>query len=232
MCGRYASFRSAEAIKALFRTVNSLPEGARPSWNIAPSQPALVVRRHPETGARHLDQLSWGLVPHWTKDLTAARRPANAWSETIATAAMFRSAFASRRCLVPADAWYEWQATAAGKQPYAFARTDHEPGALAGIWEGWKAEKTGKVLRTFWVITTGANPLAAAVHDRMPVVVAPEDWPLWLGEAEGDTGSLLHPMREDLLETWPTGTAVNKVANNGPKLLVDTASVDHLHPSR
>lgn len=219
MCGRFASFRSAEAIKKLFRTVNPLPEEARPSWNIAPSQPALVVRRHPETGARHLDLLTWGLVPHWTKDLTAARRPANARAETIATAAMFRSAFASRRCLVPADAWYEWQTTAAGKQPYAFARTDQEPVALAGIWEGWKAEGTGKVLRTFCLITTDANPLAATVHDRMPVVIATEDWPLWLGEAEGDTGSLLHSMPEGLLGTWPINTAVNRVVNNGPELL-------------
>ena len=219
MCGRFASFQSAEAIRALFRTVNPLPEEARSSWNIAPSQPALVVRRHPETRARHLDLLSWGLVPHWTKDLAAARRPANARAETIATAGMFRSAFASRRCLVPADAWYEWQATTAGKQPYAFARIGREPVALAGIWESWKAEGTGKVLRTFCLITTNANPLAATVHDRMPVVIAQEDWRLWLGEAEGDPASLLHPMPDGLLETWPISTAVNKVMNNAPELL-------------
>jgi putative SOS response-associated peptidase YedK len=156
-------------------------------------------------------------MAHWTKDLTAARRQANARAETIATAAMFRSAFAFRRCLVPADAWYEWQATVAGKQPYAFARTNREPVALAGIWEGWKAEGTGKVLRS--LITTDANPLAATVHDRMPVVIAPEDWPLWLGEAEGDPASLLHPMSEGVLETWPISTAVNQVMNNTPELL-------------
>jgi putative SOS response-associated peptidase YedK len=160
MYGRFASFRSAEAIKRVFRTVNSPPEDARPSWNIAPSQPALVVRRHPETGARHLDLLQWGLVPHWTKDLTAARRPANARAETIATAAMFRSAFASRRCLVPADAWYEWQATAAGKQPYAFARTDREPVALAGLGEA--EGDNGSLL----------NPMPAGLLDTWPINAA------------------------------------------------------------
>nr|WP_295744933.1 SOS response-associated peptidase [uncultured Acidocella sp.] len=221
MCGRFASFRSAEAIKKLFRTVNPLPEEARPSWNIAPSQPALVVRRHPETGARHLDLLTWGLVPHWTKDLTAARRPANARAETVATTAMFRSAFASRRCLVPVDAWYEWQATGAGKQPYAFARPDREPIALAGIWEGWKAEGTGKVLRTFTLITTTPNQVAARVHDRMPVVVLREDWPVWLGEEAGQAAQLLRPAPEDFIESWAVSPLLNKVKNNGPALLYE-----------
>ena len=126
MCGRYASFLPAEAIASLFRTVNPLPNVA-PFWNIAPTQPAMVIRRRPEGGGRHLDLLRWGLVPHFTKDLKAARRPINARSETAAKSAMFRGALAARRCLVPADAFYEWEAREDGKQPYAIARRDGAP---------------------------------------------------------------------------------------------------------
>lgn len=219
MCGRFASFQSPEALRRLFRTVNPVPEGVRPSWNLAPSQPAMAVRRHPETGERHLDLLIWGLVPHWTKDLKTARRPANARAETVSTSSMFRGAFASRRCLVPVDAWYEWQTTPRGKQPYAFARHDRGPIALAGLWEGWKAEGTGKVLRTFTLVTTTPNRVAAKIHDRMPVVVAPEKWPIWLGEQEGDASELLGPAPDDFVESWPVSPLLNKVANNDPALL-------------
>ncbi len=122
MCGRYAAFLPAEAVARLFHTVNPLPNVAA-SWNVAPSQDAMVVRRHPETGARHLDLLKWGLVPHWTKDPAHTQRPINARAETVATSGMFRSAFAQRRCIVPADAFYEWQVQPTGKQPYAIAGT-------------------------------------------------------------------------------------------------------------
>ena len=124
MCGRYASFLPPEAIARLFHTAGALPNVA-PSWNVAPSQQGMAVRRHPETGERHLDLLTWGLVPHWTKDLRAARRPINARAETVETSPMFRDAFARRRALLPAQAFYEWQRTeTAPKQPYAIARRD------------------------------------------------------------------------------------------------------------
>ena len=175
MCGRFASIQPSDAMRALFRTTNPLPDMAQPSWNIAPSQPALAVRRHPETGARHLDLLLWGLVPHWTKDLKAARRPINARAETVPSSPMFGSAFATRRCLVPVDAWYEWQVTPEGKQPFALARPDRETMAFAGLWESWVTPGTAKVLRTFAIITTAANATAATVHDRMPAIVQRED---------------------------------------------------------
>ncbi|MDD2794656.1 SOS response-associated peptidase [Acidocella sp.] len=225
MCGRFASFQPPEAIRALFRTVNPVPEDARPSWNVAPSQPALAVRRHPETGDRHLDLLIWGLVPHWTKDLKAARRPINARAESVASSSMFRGAFASRRCLVPVDAWYEWQTTAAGKRPYAFARPDRQTMAFAGLWESWKAEGTGKVLRTFAVLTTAPNTPAARVHDRMPVILRPADWPVWLGEAAGDPGALLRPAPDELVEAWAVSRDVNTPRNNNPELLAPLADL-------
>ena len=146
--------------------MNPVPNVA-PSWNVAPTQNATVVRRHPETGERHLDLLTWGLVPHWTKDIHQARRPINARAETVATSAMFRGALAQRRCLVPADAFYEWKAMPGGKQPYAIARQDGAPLAFAGLWEGWRWPN-GDVLRTFAIITTEANATMTDIHDRMP----------------------------------------------------------------
>jgi putative SOS response-associated peptidase YedK len=152
MCGRYASSRPPEFLARLFHTVNRLPNVA-PSWNIAPSQDAMVVRRHPDTGERHLDLLKWGLLPSFTKDPAHAKRPINARAETVATSGMFRSAFDRRRCLVPADAFYEWKGVEGDKQPYAIAPVDGQPMAFAGLWEGFRWPD-GTVARTFTIITT------------------------------------------------------------------------------
>ena len=150
------------------------------------------MRRHPETGERRLDALRWGLVPHFTKELKACKRPINARAETIATSGMFRGALAARRCLVPADAFYEWKAVADGKQPYAIARTDGAPLAFAGLWEGWRSPE-GETLRTFTIATTTASPDMEGLHDRMPVILEPEAWPMCLGEEPGDHAALLRP---------------------------------------
>ena len=156
MCGRYTSFLPPEAIVRLFRTTGAVPNVA-PSWNVAPSQQAMVVRRRPGTGERHLDLLTWGLVPQWTKDLRAARRPINARAETVANSPMFHDAFARRRALIPAQAFYEWQRTENGpKQPYAMARRDGETLAFAGVWEGWWSPE-GEVVRSFAIIVTALN---------------------------------------------------------------------------
>jgi len=221
MCGRYAAFLPAEAIAAIFGTINPLPNFP-PSWNLAPTQQAPVVRRHPQTGHRHLDLLTWGLVPHFTKDLAAARKPVNARAESVATSGMFKSAFAQRRCIVPANAFYEWRAGGEGKQPYAVARRDGEPMAFAGLWEGWRAPD-GSVLRTFVIITTDANETLRELHNRMPVVLEKPDWPLWLGEAEGDPATLLRSAEDSVLRTWPVRGAVGNVKQNGPDLLKPAA---------
>jgi putative SOS response-associated peptidase YedK len=217
MCGRYAAFLPAEAIARLFHTANPVPSVA-PSWNVAPTQQALVVRRHPGTGERHLDLLNWGLLPHFTQDPVHARRPINARAEGVASSGLFRSAFARRRCLVPADAFFEWKVVDGGKQPYAIARQDGQPMAFAGLWEGFRSPDAA-VLRTFTIITTSANTTLAALHDRMPAVIEPADWPVWLGEAEGELAALLRPAEENVLKVWPVSRDVNAPRNNGPALL-------------
>jgi putative SOS response-associated peptidase YedK len=217
VCGRYASYLPPEFIARLFRTVNALPN-AMATWNLAPSQEAMVIRRHPETGERQLDLLKWGLLPNWTKDPAKARCPINARAETVASSGMFREAFARRRCLVPAGAFYEWIKTGGPKMPYALARTDGQPMAFAGLWEGFRWP-SGEVSRTFAIITTDANELMRPIHNRMPVILEPDDWPAWLGETAGDPATLLHPPAEDVLRAWPVSLRVNAPRNNDAGLL-------------
>ena len=217
MCGRFASHLPASAIRSLFRTTGPLPNIA-PSWNVAPTQNAMVIRRHPDTGERRLDLLRWGLVPHFTKDLKAARKPINARSETAGASGMFLGALASRRCLVPADAFYEWKAMAHGKQPYAIARCDGAPLAFAGIWEGWRTPD-GEVMRTFAILTTSANGTMQQLHERMPVILEAVDWPAWLGEVDSNIPALMRPAANDVLNLWPVSRAVNSVRNDGANLL-------------
>jgi putative SOS response-associated peptidase YedK len=221
VCGRFVQILPPDAIRALFRTANPLVNPP-PSWNVAPSQAAMAVRRHPQSGERQLDLLRWGLVPHFTRDIKAARRPINARAETAATSGMFRGALAGRRCLIPADAFYEWQATGEGKQPHAIARRNGAPLALAGLWESWHAPD-GETIRTFAILTIQANATMAVLHHRMPVILEERDWPTWLGEAAGAPASLLRPAADDLLDTWPVSPRVNNVRNNGPELLARAA---------
>jgi putative SOS response-associated peptidase YedK len=217
MCGRFVTTTPAEAIARMVKAVNPVPNVA-PSWNIAPSQQAMAVRKHLKTGERHLDLLTWGFVPHWADDLKTERKPINARAETVASSPMFRTAFAHNRCLVPADAYYEWRAAPDGKQPYAFARQDGAPMMLAGLWDIWQGTD-GVRLRSFTLITTDANDIARPIHDRMPVIVEAEGWPLWLGEEDGDAGALLCPAGAAILKAWPVSRRVNSPANNDAQLL-------------
>lgn len=222
MCGRYASFLPADAVAEMFRAVGGdggIPEAA-PSWNVSPSQKALVVRRHPQTGARHVDRLEWGLLPYFTKDPKTARRPINARAETVASSGMFRGAFARRRCLVVANVFYEWQAQDRGpKIPFAIGRSDGRPMAIGGIWESFVWPDDREITRSFAIITTPANAEMQLIHPRMPLIIEEAGWPLWLGEVEGDPTTLLRPAPDGTLKYWPVGTAVNSPRNNGPDLL-------------
>jgi putative SOS response-associated peptidase YedK len=139
---------------------------------------------------------------------------------TVANSGMFRGALTAPRCLVPADAFYEWKAMADGKQPYAIARTDSAPLAFAGLWQGWKSPE-GETPRAFTIVTTAANDDMARLHDRMSVILEEDDWPAWLGEAEGDTtpAELLRPAAAGVVRLWPVSRAVNNMWNNGAALL-------------
>lgn len=196
-----------------------------PSWNVAPTQDAMVVRRHPETGDRHLNALKWGLLPNWTKDPAKAQRPINARAETVASSGLFRGAFKLRRYLVPADAFYEWRATETGKQPYAVARQNEAPLAFAGLWESFRWPESNDVTRSFTIVTTTPNAEMTALHNRMPVLVEESDWPLWLGEIEGDYAALMRPAPDGTLKVWPVSRAVNAPRNNGAELLQPVAGV-------
>jgi putative SOS response-associated peptidase YedK len=215
MCGRYASFLPPQFLAQLLEARNPLPN-FQPTWNMAPSREAPVVRI--VGGERHLDALKWGLIPYFTKDLKKARKPINARSETVATSGMFREAFAKRRCLVPAPIYYEWRDDPDGKVPFAVARVDGNPVAFAGIWEQWNSRE-GEILRTFSTITTDANNMLSSIQDRMPVIIEPENWPLWLGEVDGDPAVLMRPAAEETLRFWPIDKKVGNVRNDGPELV-------------
>jgi putative SOS response-associated peptidase YedK len=189
---------------------------------MAPTKAAPVVRFDQATGERRLEVVKWGLVPFFTKDLEKARKPINARSETVARSPLFKEAFARRRCLVPAAAYYEWRHDPSGKTPFAIARNDGEPVALGGMWEEWRSPE-GETLRTFATLTTDANPTLALIQDRMPVIIERGDWPLWLGEEDGDVMALLGPLPADRLRIWPIARIVNNVRNDGPELLVPSS---------
>jgi putative SOS response-associated peptidase YedK len=217
MCGRYASYLPPEMIARSFGTVNPLPNLTL-TWNLAPTDDAPVVRRHPGSWERHLDVLKWGLIPYFTKDPKTARKPINARSERIARSGMFKAAFRKRRCLLPATAYYEWMDGPEGKVPFAAARVDGDPVAFGGIWEEWRSPE-GKALHTFSTITTDANQQLFRIQARMPVIIEKADWPVWLGEAAGEVTALMRPAPEVVLRVWPIDKRVGSVKNDGPELL-------------
>jgi putative SOS response-associated peptidase YedK len=175
--------------------------------------------------ARAIVPYRWGLIPHWSDSPNTGNRMFNARAETLDRNPAFRYAFAKRRCLIPADAYYEWQRVGKVRQPYAIVRPDGRPIALAGLWAGWKDEDTGEVIRSFTIITTSANSMMEPVHDRMPVMLPEEAWDRWLdpgrldGEALAELKGLLVPSGEDWLEMYPVSRRVNDVRNDGPDLV-------------
>ena len=222
MCGRARLSSDVSEIKLVFRIPPERPiPNFPPSWNVAPTDSVPVVRYDPKAGQRSLDLLRWGLIPYWAKDIKVGFANINAKAESIETRRAFRDAFERRRCLVPVDNFYEWKKTAIGKRPYAIALADRGIMALAGVWENWKSS-AGEWVRSFAIVTTEPNELCAQLHNRMPVVLAHETWPTWLGEEAADEArlkSLLVPYPSDRMVAWPVSARVGSVKNNDPSLI-------------
>lgn len=211
MCGRFFRRQPRDELAAAFRA-SPVGEDLGPSYNIAPSQPVLAVRFNSKTGERTIEPLLWGLIPSFAKDRRIAFRCINARAETADTLPSFRGAFAKRRCLVPANGFFEWHTQGKAKHPFAFTRADQQAFGLAGLWENWKDPATGEWVRSCSLITTTANELVSRVHDRMPVILEPQDHALWLGEEPGhlaDLKQLLKPLRADSMVSWPVSPRMN-----------------------
>jgi putative SOS response-associated peptidase YedK len=229
MCGRYALMSDPELLVELFALASVPPLKRR--YNIAPTQQAPVVRapgkgESGDEGRRRLDFLHWGLIPSWAKDPSIGARMINARSETAGEKPAFRSALRCRRCLVPADAFYEWQKRAGGKQPYCIRMRDGRPFAFAGLWERWtprnEAGEEIEPVESFTILTTTPNAMMKRLHDRMPVIIPREAYDLWLDERVQDTAklaTLLVPISGDLLEAYPVSRRINSPGNDDPACL-------------
>jgi putative SOS response-associated peptidase YedK len=227
MCGRFVQKTPLGEIQVLFETAGAVPN-MPPRYNAAPTDNLAVVRFNPQTRTRALDLLRWGLVPLWAKDPSCGPKCINARRETVATNNIFRDAFERRRCLIPADAFYEWQKREdptnkkAKPQPYAIVPANGAVLAFAGLWERWKNPADGSILRSFTIVTGKANELCAPIHDRMPVILPRETWPIWLGETDAPPEeflALLVPYPAELMRVYPIGPAVGNVKNDTPELL-------------
>ncbi len=240
MCGRYASARTRIELLEEFKVQREcVTEPLEPDYNVAPTKPVYsVLTRRKDDEARELRVVRWGLVPSWAKDMSIGSRLINARAETVSEKPAFRRAFANRRCLLPADGYYEWQkpgdAAAADsprggkvKQPYYIHRADGRPLAFAGLYELWrdKARRGDDPDAWLWsatIITTSAPDALGRIHDRMPMIIDPGSWTDWLDPENSDPGdlrALLAPAGSQALESYPVSTEVNSVRNNGPGLV-------------
>ena len=222
MCGRITQRSPPDQLG--LRITMGTPDDPRvtglpPRYNGAPGQEHWIIRHNHKTGERALDRLWWGLIPYWAKE--AGRKPINAKAETLVSLPMFRDAYKQRRCILPIDSFFEWRAIkgAKAKQPYSIAMRDRQPFAVAAIWENWKRPDSKDWMRTFAVITCPANELVGQIHDRMPVILASENYSRWLSSIEPDPRDLLGPYDANLMAMWPISTRVNAVANDDAGVL-------------
>ena len=218
MCGRYTLISRADVIAETFGV--PVPPTLPERFNIAPSQQVLAIREQPDSHQRELVTLQWGLVPFWADDPEIGSRMTNARSETAATKPAFRASFRSRRCLIVADGFYEWQPRNGTKQPYSIRLKSGRPFGMGGLWERW--EKQGEPLETCTILTCDANESMLAIHDRMPVVIPPESFAVWLDPAEHNAGKLARLLRSfhpDEMTAYPVSTFVNNVRNDSAKCI-------------
>ena len=226
MCGRYLRRSDKQRIAEAFR-VGTLPENfpLPPDYNVAPTTFQPVIRLNRDTGEREVVMMRWGLVPYFAKSLADWKgfSTINAKAETVQDRALWRGPFERRRCLVPADGFYEWKKIdPKTKKPFAFSLSNGQPFAFAGLWDAWKDPHTGEWLQSFAILTTTPNELTALVHDRMPVILHPRDYDRWLqrGERTQPPLDLLRPYEADEMQAAACDPAVGDVRNNGPELLV------------
>jgi putative SOS response-associated peptidase YedK len=224
MCGRYGrradKQRIAEALQAGYVNVF---EDFPPRYNIAPTDLQPVVRISRDTGERELAAMRWGLVPWWARDAKIRFSTINAKAETLTTSPAFKEAFERRRCLVPAEWFYEWQKVdAKTKQPFAISLKDHSIFAFAGLWDSWKDKTTGERLLTYTIVTVDPNELMEPLHNRMPAILAPKDYERWLAQASPShlPVDLLRPYPAEEMVVWKVNKAVGNVKNDDPSLIV------------
>lgn len=217
MCGRFTLLIPGEELAENFG-LTSAPTLA-PRYNIAPTQPVATVRLNTDTGVRELTHMHWGLIPFWAKDPSIGSRMINARSETAAEKPAFRAAFKYRRCIIPASGFYEWQKQNGSKQPFYIHHRDGEPLGLAGLWEHWQSAD-GSEIESCTILTTSPNALMATLHNRMPVILEPADYDVWLrsdGQHEDELHHLLRPADDDMLGAHPVSTFVNRPQNDAPE---------------
>ena len=229
MCGRFVQSQAAEKYAGFLGVDEIKIDPLRPSYNVAPTDRVYAVAQY--GGHRLLGAFRWGLLPFWAKDRKMAARNINARSETAATKPTFKESLAKRRCLIPADGFYEWQRRDKGKLPHYIYNKDGTPLVFAGLWSSWKDPESGERLRTCTILTGDPNELVAPIHDRMPVSLPPEAWEAWLDvemEDAAQAAKLLTVYPSDRMAFHPVSTLVNKVANNTPELIeeLDTPAVD------
>ena len=237
MCGRYVRRSAKQKIAEWFHAEGNLSDLPMPEadYNVAPTTHQPIVRQSRETGNREIVLARWGLVPFFTEDLASVKglSTINARAETITSAKTWREPVKKRRCLIPANAFYEWPKEGQRpKQPYAFEMANGNLFAFAGLWDAWR-DKDGHWLQSFAIITTEANELMARIHPRMPVILHPRDYDRWLDREEVDQLplDLLRPLESDVLEMYEANPSVNSVRNNGPDMLkraVDAAESGEL----
>lgn len=219
MCGRYTLTDPGEELIRHFN-LPELPTGYRPRYNIAPTQSVTAIINGDDSDSRRAGELRWGLVPGWAKDPAIGNRMINARGETVAEKPSFRNAFRRRRCLLPADGFYEWQQADGRKQPMRIVRHDGAVFAFAGLWESWRPPEGDEVIYTCTIITTDANDTLRPIHHRMPVVVPPESYDLWLDREIDDPEvllPLLRPRPNDEFRAYPVSTLVNNARNDVPE---------------
>ena len=215
MCGRFRLSRRKQVVLTHFESFSD-EQDWEPRYNIAPTQPVAVIRRNAGKPALKLSLMRWGLIPSWARDSSGAASMINARSETAKSKPAFADALKYRRCLIPADGFYEWKRTGNSKQPYCFEVNDGALFAFAGIWDQWR-DAIGTSLTTCSILTTTPNAVTSAVHDRMPVILNPDDYHLWLDPGMRNVNvvcDLLIPFDSGQMRSYPVSSRVNHVAND------------------